>query len=327
MSAFQDLLPDTICDIVASQGYHPNGQLFQLNSYENRVYEINLEDARPIIAKFYRPDRWELATLVDEHHVLSALYEAEVPVVRPLDLNHSTGFSTLGFCKPYFYCLYPKFGGHAEPDLSDDHRLWLGRTLGRLHNITSSLNVKNRLPLSTETYGDAQLASIFERPYLPDDLGDNLEDLILECLDRIDPVLNHDWETFAVHGDCHLGNVLWNPDGPTLVDFDDMVIAPPVQDMWMLFHGTEDEQTAQKKSFFTGYEMFRKFDTRSFLLVEPLRTLRMIRHTAWIGERFEEEIFRKTFSYYSERRYWEEFLLSIKEQLAALQNNCPTQNF
>jgi Ser/Thr protein kinase RdoA (MazF antagonist) len=123
----------------------------------------------------------------------------------------------------------------------------------------------------------------------------------------------------AVPGDCHPGNVLWNHDGPTLVDFDDMVIAPAIQDLWMLFYGSSEERGSQKKDFFKGYNLFRKFDHREFLLAEPLRTLRMIRHTAWIGERYEEEIFKKTFPYYNERRYWEEFLLSMKEQLGLLQ--------
>ena len=319
MSVFKDLLPDFICDTLTSQGFRPTGQLFQLNSYENRVYEIPMENERPVIAKFYRPGRWTEETLLDEHQVLKALEEAEIPVVRPLVLDSTVGCETLSFADPYYYCLYPKFGGHEEPDLNDDHRTWLGRTLARLHNVTNTLDVKNRIRIDTETYGDDQLKSIFELSYLPQDLKDNHEDIILMCLDLIDPVINQDWGSFAVHGDCHLGNVLWNHDGPTLVDFDDMVISPAVQDVWMLFHGTKQEQEAQKKSFFEGYEMFRDFDQHSFILVEPLRSLRMIRHTAWIGERFDEEIFKRTFPYYTERKYWEEFLLSMKEQLGALQ--------
>lgn len=319
MNSFKDLIPDFICDTLASQGYEPTGQMFQLNSYENRVYEIYLENNRPVIAKFYRPERWSAETIIDEHQVLKSLDEAEVPVVRPLNLNHTEGFETLGFANPYYYCLYPKFGGHEEPDLTGEHRQWLGRTLARLHNVTHALKVKNRISISTKTYGDDPLNSIFEKGFLPDDLENNLEDIILRCLDLIDPMMNQTWNAFAVHGDCHLGNVLWNDEGPTLVDFDDMVMAPSVQDFWMLFHGTEEEQSIQKKDFFEGYEMFRNFDAREFLLVEPLRTLRMVRHTAWIGERFEEEIFKRTFPYYTERKYWEEFLLSMKEQLGALQ--------
>lgn len=320
MASFANLTPELICDIVSSQGYQPTGGLYQLNSYENRVYEVGLEESSPLIAKFYRPGRWEEATLVDEHRVLKSLTEAEVPVVPSLVLDKSHGFETLGYASPYYYCFYPKFGGHAEADLTDDNRKWLGRTLGRLHNISSSLNIQNRLHLDVKTYGDDQLNSIFKKPYLPEDLKTSLEDVILNCLDIIDPLLADNWKEFPVHGDCHLGNVLWSRNGPTLVDFDDMVIAPSIQDMWMLFHGTPEEQALQKKTFFEGYEIFRKFDPREFVLVESLRTLRMIRHAAWIGERFEEEIFKRTFPYYSERKYWEELLLSMKEQRSALEN-------
>lgn len=317
---FDSLLPEFICDTLSAQGYRPTGQLFQLNSYENRVYEVGLEKAPSVIVKFYRPGRWSEETLIDEHRTMAALQEAEVPVVRPFALQSTKGFETLSFADPYYYCVYPKFGGHEEADLKPDHREWLGRTLARLHNVTESLQVKNRLELNSKTYGDRQVDLILDGGYLPDDLFANLEDVMLSCLDLIDPILSErEWHKFALHGDCHLGNVLWNHDGPTLVDFDDMVVAPAVQDIWMLFHGSEAEQDAQKKDFFTGYEMFREFSEQEFLLVEPLRTLRMIRHTAWIGERFKEEIFKRSFPYYHERKYWEEFLLAMKEQLGYLQ--------
>jgi Ser/Thr protein kinase RdoA (MazF antagonist) len=317
--SFQKLTPDFICNALSAQGYEPTGQLFQLNSYENRVYEIHLETAKPVIVKFYRPGRWDENILIDEHQTLKALEEAEIPVVRPHKLEESKGFETLGYADPYYFCVYPKFGGHEEADLTNDHRQWLGRTLARMHNVTHDLNITHRLTINSKTYGDNQLGLILDHEFLPDDLKMNLEDIILLCLDLIDPIMDQGWESFAIHGDCHLGNVLWNDDGPTLVDFDDMVIAPPIQDIWMLFHGDESEQEAQKSKFFEGYEMFREFDYRSFLIVEPLRSLRMIRHTAWIGERFSEEIFKRTFPYFTERKYWEEFLLSMKEQLAALQ--------
>lgn len=319
MSVFQHLLPDFICDVAAAQGYRPTGALHQLNSYENRVYEIPLENKDSLIAKFYRPGRWNQETLIDEHKTLAALESAEVPVVRPLKLNSHSSYETLGFADPYFFCFYKKFGGRMEQDLNKEQLNWLGRTLGRLHNVTADLKLAQRLPLNTWTYGDQQLPAILQGPYLPEDLHDNLEDLLHQCLDLADRWFKKDWTTFAVHGDCHLGNVLWGTKGPTLVDFDDLVTAPAVQDVWMLLNGTLNEQAEQKKAFLEGYETFRKFDQHSFILVEPLRTLRMIRHAAWIGERFDEEIFKRTFPYYTERKYWENFLLSIKEQLSALQ--------
>lgn len=316
---FQNLLPDFICDVALQQGYRPTGQLFQLNSYENRVYEIGLEDHKPIIAKFYRPNRWSELALQDEHQVLQKLVEHEIPVVKPLNLKNPKSGFTLGKADDYYFCFYPKFGGHEEPDLSKDHLEWLGRVLARLHNVMQSLVVKHRLTLNCETYGDQSLNSILDHPYLPDDLKNHVEDVINQSLDLIDPLLDEDWQSFAVHGDCHLGNVLWNQNGPTLVDFDDMVISYPIQDLWMLFHGSDEEKRIQKEAFFTGYETFRDFDFRSFILVEPLRTLRMIRHAAWIGQRYKEEIFKKTFPYYIDRKYWETFLLDLKEQLYHLQ--------
>ncbi len=319
MTSFQTLLPDFICDAIAAQGYRPTGILHQLNSYENRVYEVPLEDKTSLVTKFYRPSRWSLDTLIDEHQTLKALQDAEVPVVRPVVLPHNTGFETLGFAEPYYFCCYKKFGGRMEQDLAPDQLMWLGRTLGRLHNVTEHLTLHHRLPLNTNTYGDQQLKTILDGRYVPEDLRNHLEDVLHRCLDFMEPLMSLDWHAFAVHGDCHLGNVLWDRIGPTLVDFDDMVMAPAVQDVWMLLYGTALEQAEQKKSFLKGYEVFRKFDQHSFCLVEPLRTLRMIRHAAWIGERFEEEIFKRTFPYYPERKYWEGFLLSMKEQWSLLQ--------
>ncbi len=325
MISFTDLLPERICDVISQQGWEPTGQIFQLNSYENRVYQIHLENKEQIVAKFYRPGRWNQQSLINEHQVLQALAQAEVPVVPALPLKHFSGLETLGFEKPYYYCLYPKFGGHEQPELNSEHREWLGRLLARLHNITSALNIQHRMPLNTKTYGDGPLATILSGSYAPAELKNYLEDMMMQCLDLIDPLLHQNWNTFAVHGDCHLGNVLWNAKGPTLVDFDDMVMAPAIQDIWMLFYGSEAEQTQQKKDFFAGYELFRPFDHHEFILVEPLRTLRMIRYCAWIGERYQEAIFQQTFPYYTEIKYWEDFLQSMKEQVAVLQNL--TQDF
>ena len=320
MVGFQDLLPDFICDVVASLNLRPTGQLFQLNSYENRVYQVGLEGESPLVIKFYRPQRWKKEQLIEEHFMLSELHKAEIPVVKPIDLQKNSECATLGYAAPYYYCLYPKFGGHEEADLSAERLEWLGRTLARVHNVTCQLPIKHRLTLNTDTYGYDQLDLLYDNPWLPDDLWESLESIILQCLDHVEHQLQFQGTTFALHGDCHLGNVLWNQHGPTLVDFDDAVIAPAVQDVWMLFWGTPEEQAQQHKVFFKGYELFREFDENTLRLTEVLRTLRMIRHTAWIGQRFEEAIFQRAFSYYSERNYWERFLLNLKEQCSLLQS-------
>jgi len=317
---FDALLPKTIFETVSLQGYQPTGSLLPLNSYENRVYEIGLEGTEPIVAKYYRPGRWNVEAIAEEHGFLSALDEAEIPVVLPLKLqNHLDKVSTLSQIGEILYAFYPKFRGREHDEILNDDRRWLGRTLGRLHNIGEHFKAKNRLSLNPHTYGELSLQFILKQEFLPTDLKQYIEIHLLKALELVGPFFSKDLKAIAVHGDCHPGNILWNRDGPHLLDFDDMVIAPPVQDIWMLFNGTEEEKREQRKVFFEGYEMFRAFDQRSLILSEPLRTLRMIRYAAWIGQRYGEPAFQRAFPYYEERRYWEEFLLSIKEQISVLQ--------
>lgn len=320
MNDFSNLLPDTIFDAVSAQGFQPTGALFPLNSYENRVYEIGIEKDDPIIAKFYRPGRWSAGAIWDEHRFIQCLDENEIPVVSPLVLkNHFKDKTTLAEVENYHYCFYPKFRGRESSELSGEERKWLGRTLGRLHNVSATFTAKQRITLNPQTYGYESLDYILDQDLVPDDLKANLEHHLIHALELIDPFFNEHVHNYPIHGDCHLGNILWNRDGLHLVDFDDMVVGPFVQDVWMMFFGSPDEVIQQKEEILEGYEVFRTFDESSFILIEPLRTLRMIRHCAWIGKRFDEEIFQRTFPYYREPRYWQEFLLSIKEQIALLQ--------
>ncbi len=317
---FSDLLPDTIFDTVTEQGFAPTGTLFPLNSYENRVYEIALEEHEPIVAKFYRPGRWSLAAITEEHLFIKAASEVDVPVVDPLPLKvHGSDLETLNKKENMYYAFYPKFRGRSITDLSNDDRKWLGRTLARLHNVGEGISGSHRLKLNPETYGHASLEFLLKQPFLPEDLSKSLEIYLLQAIHLTESFFQKDLKTIVVHGDCHTGNILWNPQGPHLLDFDDMVVAPPVQDVWMLFYGDEEEKRKQQESFFEGYETFRKFDQRTLVLSEPLRTLRMIHYAAWIGQRYEEPAFQRAFPYYEQRRYWEEFLGSIKEQIALLQ--------
>lgn len=318
---FGQLLPDLIFGAVNAQGYRPTGTLFPLNSYENRVYEIGLEGQEPLVGKFYRPGRWSAEAIAEEHAFLGALEEHEVPVVRSLKLPNPVAQSDyLGKTRDIYYALYPKFRGREHAEITLEDLGWLGRTLGRLHNIGANFSAPHRMSLDVHSYGHKNLEYILQLPFLPGDLAGHLETLLHQALEKIEQGFQHAPKNILLHGDCHPGNVLWNPDGPHLLDFDDMIHAPPVQDVWMLFHGSEEEKRKQQDAFFEGYEVFREFDYSSLRLVEPLRTLRMIRHTAWIGARHREPIFKRAFPYFEERRYWEEFLLSIKEQIALLQH-------
>lgn len=321
MHHFDTLLPELILDTVSHQGLTPTGQIYPLNSYENRVYEIAIEDGDPIVAKYYRPGRWELDAIAEEHQFLRALAEAEVPVVMPLTLRHAVASApTLAQANEFFYAFYPKFRGRAHDELVNEDRRWLGRTLGRLHNVGEFFKARHRVTLDPHTYGDLSLEYILTQEFLPPDLKRNIEASLKMAIDLTRPYFTPTLTQFPIHGDCHISNVLWNKDGPYLLDFDDMVVGPPVQDVWMLFYGSDEEKAEQKKTFFEGYEVFRPFDHSTLILAEPLRTLRMIRHTAWIGQRYAEPAFQRAFPYYREQRYWEEFLLHIKEQIGLLQD-------
>lgn len=318
---FSNLLPQTILQAVMDQGFQPTGSLFPLNSYENRVYLIELEEYEPLVAKFYRPGRWSQEALQEEHDFNLALEEAEVPVVAALSLEKPLPQSeTLGKIEDFYYAFYPKFRGREHDEITDEDRRWLGRTLGRLHNIGANFRLRHRPTLNVDYYGYASLDTILGQDFIPADLRPNLEASLKQALKMLEPFFKNPGPLICVHGDCHPGNVLWNKEGPFLLDFDDMLLAPAVQDLWMLINGDESEREAQKKALLEGYEIFRPFDRNSFGMSEALRTLRMIRHTAWIGQRFAEATFQRAFPYYSERRYWETFLLSMKEQIALLQS-------
>lgn len=322
MLQFSELLPDLIFDAISAQGFSPNGALLPLNSYENRVYEIGIEDGDPLIAKFYRPGRWSADAIWDEHRFVHELVANELPVVPPLELKHPlANKKSLAQIDTLFYAIYPKFRGREHSDLTADDRQWLGRTLARLHNIGEHFKAPHRQILSPQTYGYDNVDFILDQEFVPHDLIANLENTLFNALDLTEDYFSDAPKSFVIHGDCHLGNVLWNQEGLHLVDFDDVLIAPPVQDMWMLFSGTADEVAAQRDDVLEGYSLFREFDEHSFILTESLRTLRMIRHAAWIGKRYEEVLFQRTFPYYTETRYWEQFLLSLKEQIALLQQN------
>lgn len=318
---FETLLPDIIFQAVQEQGYIPTGALFPLNSYENRVYEIGLDSEKPLIAKFYRPNRWSLEQIQEEHLFLKHTFEAEISVILPFSLSHplQEHTPTLGQIKNFYYTFYPKFGGREKADLNLEERKWLGRSLARLHNVGATLNLQHRKTLTPETYGYDQLAVIDQLPFLPTHIHESLMVHLENAVQLTENFFYPGLLMQPVHGDCHLGNVLWNDSGPTLLDFDDVVIAPVVQDIWMLFHGTPDEIKEQQEAFFEGYETFRPFDYSTLRLTEALRTLRMIHHKAWLARRYQEPIFQKAFPYYTENRYWEEFLLEIKEQISLLE--------
>ncbi len=332
---FATLSPDAILDAIdavgARAGFRTSGQFFALNSYENRVFLVGLESAADapatatpppptLVAKFYRPGRWTDAQIREEHAFAEDLAQAEVPAVPPLRLNSETLHTAAGFR----FALFERRGGRT-PELSDPAvRERIGRFLGRLHAVGARRPFATRIRLDADTYGAEPGAYLLQHHWLPPELVEIYRGLLAQALDgvrRAFAAAAPRWQ--RLHGDCHPGNILWNeaaPEpGPHFVDFDDSVMGPAVQDLWMLLSGDRSEQEAQLRDVLEGYEMFADFDRAQLALIEPLRTLRLIHYAAWIARRWDDPAFPAAFPWFQTPRYWEGRILELREQIAAMQ--------
>ncbi len=314
---FDQLTPDFILDAIESQGYLCDGRLFPLNSYENRVYQIGIEDQQPLIAKFYRPARWSDQQILEEHAFCYELAEQELPVVIPLlDSNKSSLSQYQGFR----FSLFPRKGGHAPEFDNLDNLLILGRLLGRIHLIGASQQFQHRPTLDIDSYG-YQSAELISSEFIPLELKTAYDSLTGDLLDMIAQILgeSNTIQYIRVHGDCHAGNILWRDDYPHFVDFDDARMAPAVQDIWMLLSGDRARQTAQLSEIVEGYNEFFDFHPRELRLIEALRTLRIMHYSAWLAKRWGDPAFPMHFPWFNTVRYWSEHVLELREQYSALQ--------
>ena len=311
---FAGLSPDSILDAMEAAGFAPTGGLLELNSYENRVYQIELEDGSFVVPKFYRPERWSTLQIGEEHAFTLELRDAELPVVAPLDRDGTTLFEHAGFR----YAIYPRQGGHT-PNLEVEENLRvLARTLARIHAIGSTRPFQHRPALTVARLGTESRAFLLEHGFVPAELESAYASVTGHLLDRIGPALAGMPATGRIHGDCHLGNLLWRGDTPHFVDFDDCVNGPPMQDLWMLLSGEREERQAQLGLIVDAYEVFHEFDDRAPGWIEPLRTLRMMHHAAWIARRWHDPAFPRAFPWFDSPRYWSEHVLALREQQAAL---------
>ena len=313
---FELLTPEAIFTAVERLGFVTNGQFLVLNSYENRVYQVGIEGQPPLIAKFYRPQRWSRSQIEEEHRYCFQLAEQELPVVCPLLDNASQSLHEyMGF----YYALYPRRGGRA-PELDNlDNLLILGRLLGRFHSIGAMTEFEHRPSLDIHSHG-WQSFNLISEQFIPADLRSAYDSLCADLLAKCQHIVDNYGEinTIRVHGDCHSGNILWRDDNPHFVDFDDARMAPAVQDLWMLLSGDRREQALQMAELVEGYSEFYDFNIRELLLVEVLRTLRIMHHSAWIARRWHDPAFPRAFSWFGTPRYWSEHILILREQLAAL---------
>lgn len=314
---YQELTPDRVLSCVEQLDIACNGRLLALNSYENRVYQIGREDQDPVVAKFYRPERWSDEAILEEHQFSAELAERDIPVVPPLALN---GGQTLFNIDGFRFALFARKGGRA-PELYDPDSLrWVGRFLGRIHALGRTQRFEHRAKLSVERLGREPVAYLLASDWLPDYLRENYQRVTEDVLSRVEMR----FEQYApiaqirLHGDCHPGNILWTDGGPHFVDFDDCVSGPAVQDLWMLWSGDRHEAESQLPHLIGGYEEFCEFDPMELGLVESLRSLRMIHYAAWLARRWDDPAFPQAFPWFGEGRYWEEHIQSLREQLAQL---------
>ncbi len=325
---FDRLTPDVVLDALASVGLRGDGRLQALSSYENRVYQVHLEDGQQVVAKFYRPARWTQAQILEEHAFADELMAAEVPVVGPLRLQAATLHAFAGF----WFCVAPRRGGRA-PELDDEEVLeWIGRFLARLHLVGQWRPFEVRPALDLQSYGLAARDWLLANDFVSPEVRSQWRQACDEALNLVKAhtVLtgqDSPLRKLRLHGDCHPGNILWTPmdapaaadPGPHFVDLDDARMGPAVQDLWMLLSGERAQQTYQLSCLLQGYELIRDFDRRELSLIEPLRTLRMIHYSAWLAQRWDDPAFPRNFPWFGSTDYWREQLLALHEQIEAMQ--------
>lgn len=312
------LTPDFLLNALESTGLHCDGRLLALNSYENRVYQVGLEEEAPLIAKFYRPQRWSDEAILEEHQFSQQLAEAEVPVVAPISINGTTLFHYHGFR----FALFPRRGGRP-PELCDPETLeWIGRFIGRIHAIGATATFRHRPSLDIASFGVESRSYLLEHGFIPADLDAAYRSVSAEALEHIQRCFDRvgELKCLRLHGDCHPGNILWTEEGPHFVDFDDCRSGPALQDLWMLLSGDRSDMTRQLSDVLAGYEDFYEFDPRELHVLEALRTLRLLHYSAWLARRWDDPAFPHNFPWFNTQHYWQDRILELREQVALMQD-------
>ncbi|MFZ0550156.1 MAG: serine/threonine protein kinase [Steroidobacteraceae bacterium] len=313
---FAGLSPDRVLDAASSVGLDPDGRLFALNSYENRVYQLGSAEGT-LVLKFYRPARWDDAQILEEHRFTAEMAAAELPVAAPVAISGQTLFRH----EEFRFAAFPYLPGHAPELDAPEARELLGRSIARLHQVGARRVFERRPEIGIERLGFSARTMVLEADLLPEGLRDRYESvsgILLESIEGayqdVGPV-----GRLRLHGDCHLGNLLWNERGPLFVDLDDCAMGPRIQDLWMVLSGPPADQQAQWAALVTGYQQFADFDFRELRLIEPLRGLRMLHHAAWVCHRWLDPAFPRAFPWFGEARYWEGYLGDLREQVAAIE--------
>lgn len=313
--SYASLTPDLILDAIESTGIIVDSGLLALNSYENRVYQFADEHKQRMVVKFYRPARWSNEQIQEEHDFALELQEQEIPVVAPLVLHGNTLHQYQG----YAFALFPSVGGRQFEIDNLDQLEWMGRFIGRIHGVAGTRPFVYRPTLSSEAFLYQPREVLEDTTLVPEELRLALFTVMDQVI--VQAAAQFQQSAFAairLHGDCHPGNILWR-DGPTFVDLDDCRMGPPIQDLWMMLSGDRQQRLLQLDTLVCAYEEFCDFDHRQLVLIEPLRAMRMIHYMAWLSRRWEDPAFPRAFPWFSTPKYWEQQILSLKEQLSVLQ--------
>jgi Ser/Thr protein kinase RdoA (MazF antagonist) len=313
---YSELSPEAVLDAIEAVGYRCDGRVLALNSYENRVYQIGIEDGAPVVAKFYRPARWTDAAIREEHAFACELAAQEIPVVAPL----VTEGVSLHVHRGFRYAVFPRRGGRWPELGTADDREWVGRFLGRIHAVGRAVRFHERGRLSIDVLGRQSRDFVLDGDWMPDYLATKYADVTEDLLHEVE-ARAEGWRGATlgrILGDCHRGNILWTEQGPHFVDLDDCLTGPAIQDVWMLLAGGREEMRTQLHDLLKGYEQFLPFDRTEIALIEPLRALRMIHYSAWLARRWHDPAFPRAFPWFAEPRYWEQHYRSLEEQLAAV---------
>ncbi len=316
LHSFAGLGPDLVLDALDAIGLHGDGRLLALNSYENRVYQVGMEEGPPLVVKFYRPQRWSDAAILEEHAFVDELKQAEVPVVPALTV---TG-RTLHLHQGYRFSVFPRQGGRTPELDAPGTREWIGRLMGRIHATGAVRDFSARPALDVDTFGEQPRQWLISHDMIPAELRASWEsvaamaiDGVRRCYERAGGI-----RLLRLHGDCHTGNVLWTDDGPHFVDFDDSRTGPAIQDLWMLLSGERAEMQRQLAELLAGYEDFLELEPRELYLIEALRTLRLLHYSAWLAMRWDDPAFPQAFPWFGSVRYWQDRILELREQVALM---------